>query len=43
MNAPLLETKEYIQEMKIRERWKGFDVPTEGYKLENEGNPVVDQ
>ena len=29
--------------MKIREGWRGFDVTPAGYKLDNEGNPVVDQ
>ena len=29
--------------MKIREGWRGFDVPPEGYKLDNEVKPVVDQ
>ena len=32
-----------IQEMKVREGWRGFDVPPECYKLDNEGKPVVDQ
>ena len=32
-----------IKEMKICEVWRGFEVPLEGYKLENEGKPVVDQ
>ena len=29
--------------MKIREGWRGFDSPLEGYKLDNEGKPVVGQ
>ena len=29
--------------MKIREGWRGFDVPQAGYKLDNEVKSVVDQ
>ena len=29
--------------MKIREGWRGFDVPPEGYKLDNEEKPVFGQ
>ena len=32
-----------IQEIKIGEGWRGFDVPPADYKLENEVKPVVDQ
>ena len=32
-----------IQEMKIREGWRGFDVPPDCYKRDNEVKPVVEQ
>ena len=40
VSSPL---KKNIQEMKICEGWRGFDIPPPGYKLYNEGKPVVDQ
>ena len=39
----LLSSQKKNQEMRIREGWRGFDVPPEGYKLDNGGKPVVDQ
>ena len=29
--------------MKTREGWRGFDILSSGYKLDNQGKPVVDQ
>ena len=40
MENTLLATKNNIQEMKIREGWRGLDVTPEGYKLDNEGNQL---
>ena len=38
-----LKQKNNIQEMKISEGWRGFGFPPAGYKLDNEGKPVVEQ
>ena len=38
-----LQQNNNILDMKISEGWRGFDVLPVGYKLDNEGKPVVDQ
>ena len=38
-----LQQNKNIQEIKIREVWRSFDITPEGYKLDNEGKLVVDQ
>ena len=35
------QQKNNIQEKKICKIWRGFNVPPVGYKIDNEGEPVV--